>query len=165
MTITRYIYSCALRIIYYNYPHVCASSPLVNSSSHSGAFNSRRSFGTLELFAIRDTGAITPRSLITGTQSRERDARLRRIFYNLLSYVARSHLFHRPTVMTNRRCAFCAHHCASQLRAALSPRTINLRPHAARAADEYILFKIGFGWARDTCAYVYIYICTNAYFM
>lgn len=40
------IRSRATRIIYYNYPHVGMSSLLVNSSSHSGAFNSRRSFGT-----------------------------------------------------------------------------------------------------------------------
>lgn len=121
----------ACRIIHYNYPHVDVSSPpLANSTSHSGAFNSRRSFGTW-IICYTQRGRNYVASINHEVQSRA--TRLQRIFYNLLSYVGRSHLF-RPTIMTNQRRrilrVIAPAGCESQF-----SRRINLRPHRAKTAN------------------------------
>lgn len=82
--------SRATRIIYYNYPHVGMSSLLANSSSNNGAFNSRRSFGTWIICYTR-RGRNYVAFINHGVQSRA--TRLRRIFYNLFSYVQRAVIY------------------------------------------------------------------------
>lgn len=67
------------RIIYYNCLHV--SSLLVNSSFHYGARLIVGEVSALELFAIRDTGAITLQSLITGCNHERRAYRAYFIIY------------------------------------------------------------------------------------
>lgn len=89
----------------------------------------------LELFAIHGGGRNYVASINHGVQSRA--TRLQRIFYNLLSYVGRSHLFRRSTIVTNQRrrrilLIIAPAGCKSQF-----SRRINLRPHRARTAEHF----------------------------
>lgn len=115
-------------------------SPLANSS-HSGAFNSRRSFGTWIICYTR-RGRNYVASINHGVQSRA--TRLQRIFYNLLSYVGYSHLFRRPTIMTNQRRRILRVIAPAGYESQFS-RRINLRPHRASIAERFEIARFRYG--------------------
>lgn len=97
-TSARWLFGALLRLELFVI--IILTSPLANSSSHSEAFNSRRSFGTwIICYTRRERNYVA--FINHGVQSRA--TRLRRIFYNLFSYVPRAVIYSIGRPSTNQR--------------------------------------------------------------